>query len=162
VLACTAAIACAATVVGFTAVSVMPGAPTAFAFALPLFAVAPPLPTVFELPAFDVFGAGPGRKSESPLFPAEPLDGADVCGADVCGADVCGANVCGAACGELAGWAVAAGGGLGGGDVLASSKAANGCEVVSWLDVDGCIRDGGVSEAAVGRSGAILDILDTR
>jgi hypothetical protein len=92
-----------------------------------------------------------------PLFPVEPLDGAEVCGAEVCAADVCGA-----ACGELAGWAVAAGGGLGAEDVLASSKAANGCEVVSWLDVDGCIHDGGVSETAAGRSGAILDILDTR
>ena len=40
------------------------------------------------------------------------------------------------------------GGGLGGEDVLASSKAANGCEAVSWLDVDGCIR-GGASETAV-------------
>ena len=145
-----------------SAISFMPGAATAFAFALPLFVARPPLPTVFELPAFDVFGAGPERKSELPLFPVEPLDGADVCGADVCGADVCGAEVCGAACGELAGWAVAAGGGLGGEDVLASSKAANGCEVVSWLDVDGCIRDGGVSETAADRSGAILDILDTR
>ncbi len=99
VLACTAAIACAATAVGFTAVSFMPGAATAFAFALPLFAATPPLPTVFELPAFDVFGVGPEPKSELPLFPAEPLDGADVCGA---------------ACGELPGWFVAAGGGLGG------------------------------------------------
>ena len=61
-------------------------------------------------------------------------------------------------CGEPPVRVVAAGGGLGGEDVLASSKAANGCEVVSWLDVDGCIHDGGVSETAAGRSGAI-DIL---
>ena len=103
-----------------------------------------------------MFADGPERKSELPLFPIEPLDGADDCGADDCGSDVCGA-----ASGELAGWVVAAGGGLRGEEVLASSKAANGCEAVSWLDVDGCIR-GGVSETAVDRSGAILDILDTR
>jgi hypothetical protein len=132
-LACTATIACAATAVGFAAVSFMPGAATAFAFALPLFAATPPLPTAFELPAFDVFGVGPEPKSELPLFPAEPLDGADVCGAT---------------CGEPPVWVVAAGGGLGGEDVLASSKAANGCEAMSWLDVDGCIR-GGISKTAV-------------
>lgn len=51
-------------------------------------------------------------------------------------------------------------GGLGGADAAASSSAANGCEVVSWLDEDACIHDGG-SEIAAGESGAILDILDT-
>ena len=62
------------------------------------------------------------------------------------------------AAGGLAG----AGGGLGGADVAASSKAANGCESVSWVDEDACIRDCEVSETAAGKSGAILDILDTR
>lgn len=51
--------------------------------------------------------------------------------------------------------------GLGGADVVASSKAANGCEAVSWLNEDACIRDGDVSETAAGKSGPILDILDT-
>ena len=46
--------------------------------------------------------------------------------------------------------------------MVASSKAANGGEAVSWLGVDACIREGEVSETAAGRSGAILDILDTR
>ena len=62
------------------------------------------------------------------------------------------------AAGGLAG----AGGGPGGADVAASSKAANGCESVSWVDEDACIRDCEVSETAAGKSGAILDILDTR
>src|SRR6202044_2025335 len=97
----------------------MPGWATGFAFALPLFAAPPPLPTLFELPAFDVFGAGPEPKSELPLFPVEPFSGADVWGADVWGADVCGAAVCGvaiggSACGDRAGWVAGAGGGLGG------------------------------------------------
>jgi hypothetical protein len=62
------------------------------------------------------------------------------------------------AAGGLAG----AGGGLGGAEVAASSKAENGCESASWSGEDACIRDCEVSETAAGKSGAILDILDTR
>jgi hypothetical protein len=89
---------------------------------------------------------------ESPL---EPLDGADGCCCGAWGEEEAG--WVGAAAGGLAG-----AGGLGSADVAASSKAANGCESASWLDKDACIRDCEVSETAAGKSGAILDILDTR
>ena len=80
-----------------------------------------------------------------------------------------GADGCCAACDGLAGGFAAefaAGfaaiwGGLADADVLASTKAANGCETVSWLGVDACIRDGDESETTAGKSDAILGILDT-
>jgi hypothetical protein len=152
-----AALACAAASAwAVAAVSFIPRVATAFAFAVPLalapvstllFATAPLSAAVSELTGFGAFGAGLERESELPVFPVELLVGVDVC--------------C-AVCGGLAGWVGAAGGGLGGADVVASSKAANGGEAVSWLGVDACIREGEVSETAAGRSGAILDILDTR
>lgn len=46
-------------------------------------------------------------------------------------------------------------------DALASSKAAKGCESLSWLDVDACARGGDVSETAAATSDAILGILGT-
>lgn len=96
-----------------------------------------------------------------PEFAVEPLAGPGCC----CAACAREAGWLGAAAGGLGegagGDGVAGAGGLGGADVVASSKAANGCEAVSWLNEDACIRDGDVSEPAAGKSGPILDILDT-
>ncbi|MFZ3357265.1 MAG: hypothetical protein WA177_00770, partial [Xanthobacteraceae bacterium] len=78
--------------------------------------------------------AGPAGAWLLLLFPADPFAVPGAC---------CGA------CGGLAG-GFAATGGFDGAEVLASSKAANGCESLSWLSADACIRNGGVSEVAAG------------
>jgi len=91
-----------------------------------------------------------------PELAVEPPAGAEGC-CDVSGG---AADWVGAAAGGFGEGGLDAGG-LGGADVVASSKAANGCEAASWLDEDACIRDSEVSETAAGKSGAILDILDT-
>ena len=142
------------------AVCFMPIAAMAFTIALPLpfavaalspFAPAPPLVFAVEFASLGAPVAWLELKSKLPLVPAEPFAGADVC----CAA--CGGLAGGFAAGFAAPWA-----GLAGADVLVSSKAANGCESVSWLGVDACIRDGDESETAAGKSDAILGILDTR
>ncbi|MFZ3339173.1 MAG: hypothetical protein WBG15_17075 [Xanthobacteraceae bacterium] len=84
-----------------------------------------------------------------------PVGGEGCCVASEEGADWVGAAVAGLGAGGFGT------GGLGAADVVASSKAANGCEAASWLDEDACIRDSEVSETTAGESGAILDILDT-
>ncbi len=84
-----------------------------------------------------------------------PVGGEGCCVASEEGADWVGAAAAGLGAGGFGT------GGLGGADVVASSKAANGCEAASWLDEDACIRDSEVSETTAGESGAILDILDT-
>jgi len=89
-----------------------------------------------------------------PLFPDEPFVGADVCCAACEG-------LAGGFAAEFAAGFAAIWGGLADTDVLASTKAANGCETVSWLGVDACIRDGDGSETTAGISDAILGILDT-
>lgn len=72
--------------------------------------------------------------------------------------------VCGGLAVELGCGAVGAG--LGGIDVLASSKSAKDCALdelaESWLGVDVCIGDGGASETAGAKSDAIPGIPDTR
>jgi hypothetical protein len=97
---------------------------------------------------------------EAPESPVEPFVEVDGCWA----ACVEGESGCvGVVAGGLAvGGGLAGVGGLGGTTVAASSKAANGCEAASWLSEDACVRDCDVSETAAGKSGAILDILDTR
>jgi hypothetical protein len=52
-------------------------------------------------------------------------------------------------------------GAFAGAEALASSKAANGCELLSWPGVDDCARGGDVSETVVERSDAIPGILGT-
>lgn len=50
---------------------------------------------------------------------------------------------------------------LAGAGALASSKASNGCESLSWLVVDACTRCAERSETVAEASGAILGILGT-
>lgn len=126
------------------------------------FAVAWPVPPVvawaiaceFERDGFDVGATWPEPEAELPAFAAEALVGAALCCVVVCGA--------GGLAGRFADGLVAVWDGLGGADVPASSNAAKGCELGSWLGVDGCIRDGDARGAAAGKSDAILGILDTR
>ncbi|HUI13031.1 MAG TPA: hypothetical protein VL048_06130 [Xanthobacteraceae bacterium] len=161
------------------AACLMPCAIRAAAIALPLalelgvvllLVLALPLAIGLELAGFWAPEAWLGP--ESAVFPAEPPAGADGCWV-ACGAaaDWLGVAGCGVACaagadglgavGELSAGGLAEAGGSGDADAAASSKAPKLCEALSWLVEDGCIRDGDISETAAGKSGAILDILDT-
>ena len=150
-VALAAAAACLMPRVTTTVSAIAPALALAFVSSS-LFAVVLTLPAA--LAGFCAFEAELESTSElpfPPVFPDNPVADPDVhC----------------VACGAEGGWVVAAADGvadadgLGGADVPASSNAANGCEVVSWLDA--CIRDDDVSETAAGKSGAILNILDTR
>lgn len=137
-----------------TAVIALPGV-LVFVSAL-LLVPAAPSPPGLELAEFCELAVWLEAASDVPEFALEPPAGAED-GWAACGEEVwAGAAAVGLDVGGLAG-----AGGLGGADVVASSKAANGCALASWLDEKACIREGDVSETAAGRSGAILDILDT-
>jgi hypothetical protein len=122
---------------------------------VPLFAFELELAPVVRVPVpFALLGAAAAELVlELLVFAAPPVAGA-----------------CGAAEAALAGdweaddWAAGWAGGvvvLIGADALASSMAANGCELESWLLGDDCMRDDGASEAALGPSDAILGTLGT-
>jgi hypothetical protein len=124
-------------------------------------AVVPALPFVVEVVPF-VCGAGcvaplagvvdlaapPVELGlECGALPAEPFGGVCVCVCCVAGGGLAGAS------GEA--------GGAAGVDALASSIAANGCDVLSWLNVDDCPRGDAANDIAVGKSAAKLGTLGT-
>ncbi|MGB7079181.1 MAG: hypothetical protein WBD53_18515 [Xanthobacteraceae bacterium] len=106
-------------------------------------------------PEAEAEGVGPGL----PSFAAGAVADAGVCAVGCC--PVCGGLPVELGCGGV-------GEGLGGIDVLASSKSAKDCalgelaELGSWLGVDVCIGDGGASKTAGAKSDAIPGIPDTR
>ncbi|MFZ1922720.1 MAG: hypothetical protein WAU57_13910 [Xanthobacteraceae bacterium] len=106
-------------------------------------------------PEAEAVGVGPGL----PSFAAGAVADAGVCAVGCC--PVCGGLPVELGCGGV-------GEGLGGIDVLASSKSAKDCalgefaELGSWLGVDFCIGGGGASKTAGAKSDAIPGIPDTR
>jgi hypothetical protein len=144
---------CCATVVAFGVTAAF-GLATEVALAVAALCFMPVMALVDEFAALGAPVAWLEPRSELLLFPDGPLVGADVCCAACDG-------LAGGFAAEFAAGFAAIWGGLADADVLASTKAANGCETVSWLGADACIRDGDESETTAGKSDAILGILDT-